>query len=384
MAATESTAPSGISLREDRTAAGCSLLLAALALPILQVAHADTPPDRGHVSYKYLDYEDFQPGWDRMLIQANALSALLPIAGKWALEGALTVDTISGASPSYHSQRLRSAEVKDERRGLDFGLTRYFDHGSFNFSLSNSSEHDYESNAYSATGSISTESKNTTLTLGVGKTDDSINVPFVGVNNEPKGIYQGLLGITQVVTPRDIAQLTLTYSSGEGYFSDPYKLHDKRPDTKRISSVLARWNHRFEFTKGTARASYRYYSDTFDVRAHTATLEYVQPLPHDWTMTPFVRLYAQSAAEFYLDPVNPPSPVFVPRNQLQSQDQRLSAFGAGSLGIKISKYLTGDLLLDARYERYEQRGDWYPFGEGSPGIDPFKANVIQVGVTWYF
>jgi hypothetical protein len=78
VAATESS-PNTL---EARPTLGCGILLAALALPTLQTARADTPPDRAQISYKYLDYLDFQPGWDRIGVQANAISALLPIAGK--------------------------------------------------------------------------------------------------------------------------------------------------------------------------------------------------------------------------------------------------------------------------------------------------------------
>ena len=108
------------------------------------------------------------------------------------------------------------------------------------------------------------------------------------------------------------------------------------------------------------------------------------PLPQGWTVAPFVRAHAQSAASFYLEADNNPFPSFAPRDQLQSQDQRLSAFGGGSLGVKLSKYVTPDVLVDFRYERYEQHADWYPFGSQSRGIDPFMADIYQVGVSWYF
>lgn len=377
MAATERQPPAAAGL-------GCRILLAALALPGAQAARADTPPERAQISYKYLDYLDFQKDWDRIGVQANALSAVLPIAGEWSVEAGVTVDSISGASPAYHSRRLRSAELKDQREGTDFRVARFFSRGSLSFSFADSREHDYISDAWSLTGSVSTESKNTTLNLGLGITADEINVPAAGVVERSKNIYQGMLGLTQILSPHDIAQLTLTYSSGDGYFSDPYKLRDRRPDYKRQTTVLARWNHYMPATKGSTRLSYRYYTDTFDVHAHTATMEYVQPLPAGWTIAPFLRAHAQSAASFYLEADNNPFPSFAPRGQIQSQDQRLSAFGGGSLGVKVSKYVTTDVLVDFRYERYEQHADWYPFGDGSRGIDPFMADIYQVGVSYFF
>jgi hypothetical protein len=35
-------------------------------------------------------------------------------------------------------------------------------------------------------------------------------------------------------------------------------------------------------------------------------------------------------------------------------------------------------------ERYEQRGNWRMFGTGSPGLDPFHARFVQVGISHRF
>ncbi|MFM7784819.1 MAG: hypothetical protein ACKPE6_09285, partial [Gammaproteobacteria bacterium] len=49
---------------------GQSLLLAALALPGIQPALAENPPERTTIAWKYLDYQDMQPGWDRVGVKA--------------------------------------------------------------------------------------------------------------------------------------------------------------------------------------------------------------------------------------------------------------------------------------------------------------------------
>ena len=40
------------------------------------MAHAETAPERGYVTFKMLDYLDSQPGADRIRVRAPALSAL--------------------------------------------------------------------------------------------------------------------------------------------------------------------------------------------------------------------------------------------------------------------------------------------------------------------
>lgn len=367
---------------------GNSILAAALTLPAAQIAHADTAPERGMISFKHLDYRDSQPGWDRIGVRANSVMVMAPIAGQWSIEGVLTSDTVSGASPAYHSQKLGSGMMHDKRDSHDIRITRYFSQGTLTVGRADSSESDYISQVYSVTGSVSTEDKNTTLNFGLGVTDDRINVPSVNVINQPKKSTDVMLGITRVLSVHDIAQLNISHAEGRGYYSDPYKFFDNRPNHKSQTAFLARWNHHFPQSDGTGRFSYRYYTDSFGVSAHTLGAEYVQPLSRGWTVVPEIRLHSQMAASFYVDPVNPPFPTipagFMPGTTLISQDQRLSAFGAITYGIKIQNQLNQDWLLDVELEQYEQQGKWNFQGRGSPGLDPFRARILQVGITRYF
>ena len=195
-----------------------------------------------------------------------------------------------------------------------------------------------------------------------------------------------------MLTPQDIVQLNVSYSKGTGYYSDPYKLYDNRPRHRNSVTALARWNHHFDDngTDGTVHLSYRYYSDSFGIRAHTLDAEYVQPLYKGWTVTPLLRLYAQNEADFYVsvgaaenaDPTQPTPP---PSDAVYySEDQRLSGFGAVTLGVKVSKQINKDWLVDVKYEHYEQREQWSLSGDGDPGLTPFKARSIQVGVSRAF
>ncbi len=371
----------------------CSILAAALSL--VPIAHADTAPERGVISLKAMDYHDSQPGQDRIGIDAKSLRIMTPIAGEWSVEAGLTSDTVSGASPYYHTQAL--TPMHDKRTGRNIQLTRYFSRGQLSVGHSYSSESDYFSQGYSVQGSVSTEDKNSTLNFGLGSSNDvvnALNAP-VPVLDQPKKTLEVMLGITQILTMYDIAQLNLSYSSGRGDFSDPYKVMDHRPDHKRQTTLVTRWNHHFAQTEGTGQFSYRYYTDSFGIHAHTLDNEYVQPLAHDWTLTPGIRLYTQNAASFYLDPdpANPTLPTtppgydlfsFAPPTMLTSQDQRLAAFGAITYGFKLANQLTPDWTVDLKFQHYEQQSKWCLSGKGSPGLAPLSAKIIQVGVARYF
>ena len=191
------------------TLLGAAFVTAAMALPSLQFANAETPPEQGIVSFKYLHYQDSQgivaqpgsttsaintisgassvasPGTsggatsgsqDRIGVNAYSVNALVPVAGEWSIGTTYTSDSVSGASPMYHSSGL--TRMTDLRRAIDVELTRYFSRGTLSIGTSYSKESDYLSRGYSVQGSLSTEDKNTTFTLGGSMNSDDISASF--------------------------------------------------------------------------------------------------------------------------------------------------------------------------------------------------------------
>ncbi|NTW57133.1 MAG: DUF3570 domain-containing protein [Chlorobiaceae bacterium] len=371
---------------------GAALFAATLSLPFSHAAFAEAAPEKSIIAFKYLNYQDWQPEQDRVGVNAYSVMATVPIAGKWSISTTYTNDSVSGASPEYHSyiepEMISGAsKIKEKRQAVDFGLTRYFQRGSITLGSSYSSENDYISRNYSVQGSIDTADKNTTFTLGGSYTTDTINSSNGEAENESKKVIAFLAGVTHVMSKNDIVQLNLGYSNGWGYYSDPYKIYDLRPDRRNSKTVMTRWNHHFDGTDGTSRFSYRYYMDSFGIDAHTFGLEYVQPLPNDWTMTPSIRFYSQTAADFY-QPVDPALPVM--DNPLywslnpMSLDQRLSAYGAITLGIKIEKEFAKEWTIDVKFDYYMQRAKWCLSGGGDKNLEPFNFRSIQVGISKKF
>ncbi|WP_377705429.1 DUF3570 domain-containing protein [Pseudoduganella sp. UC29_71] len=371
----------------DRPPLGNALLAAALLLPGL-AAQAEEPPERSTLSVKYLNYEESQSGLDRVHVDSPSVSLVTPIAGAWSLAGSLTSDHVSGASPRYHTAISGASRMKDTRRAGDIAITRYLPNGSVTVGAAYSTEHDYVSRALSLTGTVSSADKNTTWSFGIGGSDDAIDPVNLIVSGESRQTVNVMAGVTQVLTPHDIAQLTLTRTQGHGYYSDPYKMLDNRPRERNQNTLLARWNHYHEGSGGTTRLSYRYYTDTFGIRAHTLGAEHVLPLADGWRITPSVRYHTQRAASFYFDPVYdatlgapfPPGYVFG-GTQFSSADQRLSGFGAVTLGIKVAKEIGRYWTVDLKVEAYQQRGAWRAFANGSPGLDAMRARSIQLGLT---
>ena len=360
---------------------GAALFAAAIALPASQTAFAEAAPESSIVSFKYLNYQDSQPGQERVGVNAYSIMGMVPIAGKWSISTTYTNDSVSGASPDAHSTVVSGAsKMTENRQAVDLSVTRYLPKGSVTLGSSYSTEHDYVSKSYSAQESITTEDKNTTFTFGGSYTTDTINPTIDKASFYDRKTYSGMIGVTQVLTKEDIVQVNLGYASGKGDYNDHYKLFDLRPDKRESKTFMTRWNHHFDRRDGTARLSYRYYTDSFGINAHTFGMEYVQPLPHEWTVTPLFRFYSQTAATFYL----PTSDPLATLPSYYSLDQRLSAFGATSIGVKVEKKIAKEWLVDARFESYEQRPEWSISGGGDKGLLPFYARSIQVGLTRHF
>ena len=372
----------------NASASGPAILLAAMSLMTLKPAVAEIAPDRGLMSLRYLDYQDSQPGENRIHVGATSAMVMVPLAGEWAVTGTYTTDSISGASPRYYTydSNGKFPKMHDLRRAEDVSLTRYFSQGTATVGASYSKESDYISQGLSAQGTLSTEDKNTTFNFGTAVSNDEINPVNKIVIGERKHVLDMLAGVTQVFTPQDIVQFDLGHSMGDGYFSDPYKIFDNRPRSRNHTTAMLLWNHFFYATEGTGHLSYRYYSDTYDIRAHTLNASYDQPTASGWMLTPEVRLYSQSAAWFYLepDPTARPYPTFPSYGSTYySLDQRLSSFGAITLGFKVSKKIGSDWLADIKYEQYEQRNNWSVMGNSVP-LDPFRARSIQFGLSCLF
>lgn len=368
-------------------------MLAALALPGVWMAPAQAQgaPQQGTLAFKFLHYRDSQPGLKRITVNSPSVYVLAPLGPDWSVEGSLVLDSVSGATPRWQSS-ISSASVMSEKRAAgEVKVTRYFDRSSYSFGLGHSKENDYLSNTILLGGKWSSPDNNTTWNIGLSSTEDAIEPTGGGVNNigkQKKRADDLLVGLTQVLSGSDLVQLNLTLNAGEGFYSDPYKSLDVRPEARKQAALLGRWNHHLAGDGSTLRGSYRFYRDSYGIKAHTWQLDWAKPLDPRWTLTPLLRYHSQGAARFYVQPqfdaagnIVLPTP---PAGELISGDPRLSAFGAVTLGLRADYKLTDLWTLDGKLESYEQRSHWRLDGQGSRGLAPLRATLLQVGARRFF
>jgi len=373
-----------------------SILAAAMALPGIAVApaaHAEGKPEGASVSLRTLAYQDSQPGLRRIRAISPTFQVVTPLMDEdWWLNGAIEADSVSGATPRYHTAVSGASRMTERRTAGDVKVTRYLERLSLAGGLAGSTERDYKSIAGSFDLRWASDDQNTELSVSLGGSSDAINPVNEIVVDAKRTTQQLALGITKVASRTDVLQATLSYSASSGYHNDPYKVLDERPRQRRQTVMMLRWNHHFADGGSTLRSSYRATQDNWSVQSHTLGFEWVAPVSASVKLVPALRAYTQTAADFYAeasyDPtLGEPFPVGYDRNnppRYISLDQRLSSFGALAFGLGFVWDADREWTFDGKAEVYEQRGRWAWDGNGSTGLAPFRAYSVQIGLTRRF
>jgi hypothetical protein len=362
----------------DNPAPARALLAAALALPgiVPVIAHAQAAPDQGLFELQYLSYRDWQPGKNRMKVDAPAFYALLPVSETLVVEGGMVYDSMSGASPLFFST-LSGASIFDYRTAGDLKVTKYFGDYAISVGGAVSTEQDFLSRAASLNVQLFSDDRNRTWNFGIAGTNDRItSVNGIAVN-EARNTVDFLVGVTQALSPNAIVQSNLTYSTGHGYYSDPYKSLDTRPRKRDVTAWLTRLNYYIPDYDATLKLGYRLLFDSFGSTSNMVEVAWAQALPYGFTVTPGLRYYTQNSADFYF---NPPFPRGYVDGREYTADTRLAAFGAMTAGVVIGKTLWDGWRVALRGDFYRQDPDWRFDGHGSPGIQTFSARWLEVNL----
>lgn len=151
-----------------------------------------------------------------------------------------------------------------------------------------------------------------------------------------------------------------------------YRLADdieRLPKTRFKLPIGLRWNY-FISEKVVVRTYYRYYSDDWDLKAHTASIELPIKLSDKFTLSPMYRYYTQTQSKYFA-----PFEKHISTEEFYTSDYDLSTFDANQYGFgltytdiftsaKIFKF--GIKNIDFRFNRYER-------------TDGLKANIATIG-----
>lgn len=365
-----------------------------LAMPAIA---ADQPIDN-ELGYRYSRYlEDSLPGTDvlngstdRYDISIHQFRFSAPLGGRFSLVVDASRENMSGASPMATIRGpddkplllMTGATIEDTRDDLKVAASWWADQATISASLYRSEEDDYRSIGGSLGVEWSVNDDLTSFSTSFSAYNDELfpsdAEEFGRIEFASKQRRSLHLGLSQVMSAERVLNLGLGYTQLDGFLSDPYKDVDVRPDSNGQFTATAKLRQFVRKANAAVHADYRYYNDDFGVRSHTLESRWHQMLGSRWQLVPYVRLYSQSAADFYkgydFEQPDLTSP--------QSSDFRLSSYGALSAGVRVTA--TWDRWnFKVTAQRYRSDASW---GLGSSVVSPALVdfNLFTIGLDTYF
>lgn len=380
--------------RNTPTPAVASLcLMAALFLLSPRDSRAETV-----AAYKYQDYQESN---GRIKVQAQSALIEQTLGTEARLKFTGVIDAIAGATPTGQPATTPGGAVPltnidDRRKAWTLDVSRQFGRVNLAVGAANSRESDYVSTGFALNTLTDFNQKNTTLLVGLAGTSDEVKV-FYQPERADKRTFDAIVGLTQLLDAKSTVQLNFSYGRATGYLSDPYKIIQKntellpglflpltfgenRPDERDKWIAYAGYNRTVDRLHGAVEASYRLYHDSFGITSHTVALGWFQQLGPQLIVSPTLRFYQQSAADFYhvsldgstITPGDTPDPT----GPFFSADYRLTKLRTLTYGVKLVWTPNKVCQFDVAWERYEMKGR-----DGVTSASAFpQANIITAGL----
>ncbi len=357
-----------------------------------------------------------------------------------------------------HTLAMASPET---RKQGDLNLSYEWDEAALNVGAGLSQENDYQSRFGNLSGRWDFNQKQTSLNLGLSYTNSDINAlldhdatPYIyntsaGLANYSQiqsGSQINLVGgaqvnnrlltgnrqdwatnlsVTQILNKNALVVAGIGFTRNTGYLANPYKavttvfvdptqkitspsslltgtslsLLEKRPQERDQWTGNLSYVQHIDAMDSALHFDYRVFSDDWGITSHTFEFDWVQPVFDTWTVTPLIRYYSQTAADFYTPYVvsfqtYPGKPTYNPKtgaitlsqlnpNKLPanySSDQRLSAFGAISGGMTVSKQFAKGITLALGAEYYTHAGSLKMGGGGEGSYADFNYYMVNASV----
>lgn len=262
-----------------------------------------------------------------------------------------------------------------------------------------SKEYDYSSVGASTSFAKNINDNNTTVMTGLSFSSDTIEpvggvpVPFSlmqpqGVSpiratgDEGKTLVDFIAGVTQIIDVNSLFQLNYSLSTSDGYLNDPYKIvsvvdsftgapvftnvlepnlptaiFENRPDTRTKHSVFGQYKRHMEGSGDVLDTSYRFMFDDWGINSHTIDFKYRKALSNRKFLTPHVRIYRQSEADFYTPfLVSGSEPQSADTSRSASADYRMGEFTGYTVGLEFGQ-VNQNNSWSVALEYYLQSGD---------------------------
>jgi len=378
---------------------GCALLALGAA------AHGDVLPDeRADVSWRMYQGGGITVQGPSMLVRTNFSDDISVTAG-------FLVDQVTGASIDMIV--LGASPLHEVRKQKNLGVDYLYGKTTYSVGIESSIENDYDDSTLSASIAQNMFGDLTTVTLTASRGWDIITRVIDAEGDKQPGFRKRsdrttwALGVSQILTRNMIGGFDYEAITEQGYLQNPYRAYrylaapgsaiyltapEIFPGTRTSNAIAMRLKDYLPW-RASLTGKYRYYFDTWDVRAHTAELDYTQPLFKDSVMADITyRYYRQNSASFYSD-------LFQYANEFNymARDRELASQINNTMGVAFSydfvktqhwfvKKASASLHYDYIMYRYLDFRDatqrQYP-----AGLEPFyryNASVIQAVLSGWF
>ena len=293
-----------------------------------------------------------------------------------------SIDVVTTASP-----------FKEKRTEYGGGVDYLHGNTTVGLSAQRSSEPDYVTGTVGVTAAHEIFDGLTTLSLGYSQSHADVGKAHTDFSDHADR-YQYKLGVSQVVTKSLLMNLAYETILEDGYLQSPYRsarllglsVPEVYPRTRDSHAVALGAVKGLGSNEGQLGSSvylrYRYFWDTWSIRAQTIELGYANRLDERWQVEPRFRHYKQSAASFYADDFSTQM-VFIAR------DRELSDFSDNALGVKASYLLFNNRFslsratLNFDYETIHYRYNNFT-DVRTGGLYEYRANVFQLFLSGWF
>ncbi len=151
-----------------------------------------------------------------------------------------------------------------------------------------------------------------------------------------------------------------------------YRLADaleKLPSSRFKLPIGLRWNYYINETF-VVRTYYRYYTDNWDITAHTVSIEVPIKLTDKFTLSPMYRYYSQTQSKYFA-----PFEKHLSTEEFYTSDYDLSSFNANQygLGVFYTDFFTSSKIWKFGLKNIDFRFNHYDRSDG------LSSNIASLG-----
>jgi hypothetical protein len=370
------------------------IFVAAVLAPVHGALASVLPEDRAD-----LLYHRYEGGG--VVIDGPSLLVRKSVGKNLSLSANYYVDMISSASIDVITT---ASPYKEERTQYSFSGDYLRGNTTISAGITDSTESDFDARTYNLSLSQDMFGQLTTLTLSYAYGDDTVrrvddDTFFRDNTRQHYGI-----GLTQILTRNMIAALNFEVITDEGFLNNPYRSvryldsgnpngfsfePELYPGTRTTTAIGIRTKYYLPY-RAAIEAQYRYFSDTWDITSHTASIAYTHPW-RDYVFTAKYRYHDQTGAHFFRD-------IFArsEATNFRGRDKELSPLQSTTIKLSASYNFLSDgwnfidkgtvtfsysrLMID--YDEFRDISTGAPLG--SEPLYHLDANIMQLFVSFWY